>query len=122
LPLSAALAGATLTQGNAQALPAALVNSTGKAAALLAAGKTAGGGVSPEVAALVEGMSNALLRTKIRMAALLLLAVAVIAGGATALTGREAGTQPARTQPEPPESPAANEDVSKPAPGPAMRP
>jgi RNA polymerase sigma factor (sigma-70 family) len=120
LTLGAALAGTTLTQGNAPALSAALVKSTGKAAGLLAAGKTAAGVFSAEVASLMEGMSKTLGPSKVRLAAVFLLVAGIVAAGAGALTRRETAAQPVRTPQETPKPPAkappvANEKADKPA-------
>src|SRR5262249_43115396 len=78
LALGGVLAGVTLPRGAARALPAALVSSTGKAAALLAAGRPAAGVVPAEVAALAAGAGRALFPAKAKIAAAFLLAVCAL--------------------------------------------
>jgi RNA polymerase sigma factor (sigma-70 family) len=125
LTLGAALAGPTLGQSTAPALPPPLVSSTTKAAVLLASGKTAAGVLSARVTALVEGMSKTICPTKVQLAALFLLVVGIVGAGAGALARREVPAPTAQPQQEAPKPPAkaplaAKEDTDKPAREPAL--
>jgi RNA polymerase sigma factor (sigma-70 family) len=113
LTLSAVLAGATLTRGRALALPAALVNTTGRAAALLAAGKAPAAVVPAAVAALVRGTNTSTFLTPVKIAALLLLALGV-AAGAGGLARQDVTAQPAALPTEAPKPPAGGKE--RPAP------
>jgi RNA polymerase sigma factor (sigma-70 family) len=78
LGVSAGALAAVLTKQAASAgVPAAVVSSTIKSASLLAAGQ-ASGSISLKVAALTEGVITAMLLNKLKMAATILLVVAVI--------------------------------------------
>jgi RNA polymerase sigma factor (sigma-70 family) len=122
LTLSAVLAGTTLTQGPARALPAGFVNSTIQAAARLAAGKAAAGVVSAEVGALIEAMRRTVFLTKVKIVAALLLAVNVAAAGAGLLIVREVAAQPTKARQETPRLPAAVAKERPPAQGEAGSP
>jgi RNA polymerase sigma factor (sigma-70 family) len=64
------------------AVPSALADSTIKVASLLAAGNaTATGVVSAEVAALTQGVLNAMLVTKVKIATVVLLVIGIIGVG-----------------------------------------
>jgi hypothetical protein len=85
--LGAAALATVLCEGAASAaVPAALVSATVEAAARVAAGPAAAV-VSPRVATLMEGAVRAMWITKLKIAAVLLLAVGLLGGGAT-LTSR----------------------------------
>jgi RNA polymerase sigma factor (sigma-70 family) len=79
LALSAAALAALVAQNTAAAsVPAPLVASTVKAAALMTAGKTVAAGViSTKVAALADGVLKTMLLAKLKIAAVLFLAVGV---------------------------------------------
>jgi RNA polymerase sigma factor (sigma-70 family) len=68
------------------AVPAPLVASTVKAAALVAVGKAAAAGISAPVAALVEGVVQTMVMTKVKVAAAVVLAVTLMGAGAGMLT------------------------------------
>jgi cobalt-zinc-cadmium efflux system membrane fusion protein len=68
------------------AVTAALAGSTVKAALALAAGAAVDGMVSVKVIALAKGTMQAMLMTKLRIAAAVLLAASVLGGGAGLLT------------------------------------
>jgi hypothetical protein len=85
LPLAGGAA-ALLSERAALAVPGPLVNSTVKAAALFAAGPAAAGGVSAPVAALTDGVLKAMLMSKLKVAAGLLLTAAVVVAGAAGFT------------------------------------
>jgi RNA polymerase sigma factor (sigma-70 family) len=86
--LAAALA------GEAAAAPGTLVRAAVRAAALAAAGKSLAGAVSPEAAALVEGVVRAMLLTKVKAAAAVVLGVALLGGGGGMLTYRTVAGEP----------------------------
>lgn len=76
-----------LLQQNAlsAAVPAAVVDSTIKAALLFAAGKAAAGVVSRQAVALAEGVVQSMSLTKVKVAASFLLGLGILAGGGTVL-------------------------------------
>lgn len=81
LTLSAGVVGVALTQGMAGAsLPVSLISSTVKAALLLQAGEALAGVLSIKVIALMEGTVQAMLWTKMKLTAVVLL-LAMGAGG-----------------------------------------
>jgi RNA polymerase sigma factor (sigma-70 family) len=85
--LSGGVLGAVLVQNGASAgARTAVVSSTIKAASLWAAGRAAAGVISARVAALAEGMVNAMLLAKLRVATavLVVVGVSVLACGITA--------------------------------------
>jgi RNA polymerase sigma factor (sigma-70 family) len=85
LALSAALLAGPLVSEAAAAVPALLVVSTVKAAALAAAGQAWAGLVPAHVAALAEGMVQTMLLSKLKMTAVALLLVAALGAGTSAL-------------------------------------
>jgi RNA polymerase sigma factor (sigma-70 family) len=92
--LSGGAFAAVLAQQAASAgVPYSVVDSTIKAASLLAAGKAAAtGAISVKIAALTEGVIKAMLLSKLRAAIAVVLILAFVATGATILTCRtEAG-------------------------------
>ena len=99
LPLSGGVLAAVLSQNAALAgIPMLLVRSTVKAAALVAAGKTAAGGaVSAPVAAITEGVLKAMLLTRIKIVTAALLMLTFAGGSVGVLTHRAlaAGETPA---------------------------
>jgi RNA polymerase sigma factor (sigma-70 family) len=77
---------AVLSQNATSAgVPLPLVASPSKAAALLAAGKTAAGVISVKVAALTEGVMKAMLLTKLKMTAAFLVVIGLVAAGSGTL-------------------------------------
>ncbi len=98
--LSAAALGTAASEEATAAVPAALMGSTRRAAAAVAAGKAAAGGeVSTRAVALAEGVVRAMYLGKLKTAAVLLLAVAVLgAGGASLAYHGLAGTPPAQNR------------------------
>jgi RNA polymerase sigma factor (sigma-70 family) len=104
LALSAGLLATALSQNAAPAVPPALT-----AATVSAAGSAA---VSPQVAALAEGVLRAMLVSKCKVATAVLLAVGVVLGGAGGFAWRmQAAEQPAPGQrSRPANPPAAPED------------
>jgi hypothetical protein len=83
LVLSAGSLALLLSQNAASAsVPAALVGPTVTAATLFAAGKATAGLISAPVAALTEGVLKTLLLTRVKIATVLLLALAIFAAGA----------------------------------------
>jgi RNA polymerase sigma factor (sigma-70 family) len=89
LTLSAGLLSAVLVQNAAAAaVPVPLVGATVRAAAGLAAGKAAAAGViSAEVAALTEGVLKTMCVTKLKLATVLLVAVALVSTGTGVVLG-----------------------------------
>jgi RNA polymerase sigma factor (sigma-70 family) len=81
LALSAGLVGTLLAEeAAARAVPAALAGATLQAALVTAAGHAAAGLVSAEVVALVEGVSQAMFLTRLKIVAAVVLAVLLVAG------------------------------------------
>jgi RNA polymerase sigma factor (sigma-70 family) len=112
LGLPAALAGV------AAAVPAPLVTATARAALALAGGESAGA-VPGRVAALTERMVTAMWATKLKLAALLVLAVSLVGAGAGALAYRARGAdRPGGSPPAAPQSPPADERGEAPDPRP----
>jgi RNA polymerase sigma factor (sigma-70 family) len=116
LTLSGAALAAALADPLASAgVPRPLVVSTVKAATPVAAGQaSAAGGPSAGVAALTEGVLKAMLRTKLKLAALVSLAVGALAAGAGlatyhALAAEPPGTKQAAPGPAAPKGPALKE-------------
>jgi RNA polymerase sigma factor (sigma-70 family) len=119
LGLSGGVLATALSLGPASAaVPAPLVTSTVKAAALVAVGQAAAG-VSAPVAALVEGVLQAMCVTKVKVTAAVLLAVTVLGAGAGVLTcGSPAadvlpGGQAVAAQPAPARAGKAQTDQQK---------
>src|SRR5262249_4370232 len=82
LTLSVGALALALSAKAAAGVPAPLVGSTVKAATLLAAGQAAAAGlISPQVAALTEGVMKAMLLTKLKRSAAMLLALITLGLG-----------------------------------------
>jgi RNA polymerase sigma factor (sigma-70 family) len=96
LAVSGGALGATLTQNGASAgMPAAVVSNTIKAACLFAAGPAVATSViSPQVAALTEGVLKSMLLSKLKVAVVILLALGALAIGARALPQRTVAAKP----------------------------
>jgi RNA polymerase sigma factor (sigma-70 family) len=82
LALAVPLSAAALSQATAAPLPAALVDATARSAALFRAGEAVAGLASEGAAALAEGGLKAMLGTKLKVWAGLVLALGVLAAGA----------------------------------------
>ena len=108
LSLSAALLAPALARQACAAMPAARVIGTVKAATLVAAGQTVLPGLIPaQVTALTEGVLQTMLVTKMKMVALVVMAVGLLGAGAGTLTrGPGAAEQPQFQQ--------ANQDLPAP--------
>jgi RNA polymerase sigma factor (sigma-70 family) len=91
-------AASVLSGGSAESAPPALVASTIKAASLLAAGRTAGV-VSAKVAALTEGVVNAMFVTKIK--SVLAVGLVIAALGAAALVYQTPAAEDPKVKEEP---------------------
>jgi RNA polymerase sigma factor (sigma-70 family) len=89
LALSAGVLTAALAENAMAWVPASLGVATVKAAALVAAGQSAAGVVSASVAAMAEGVLKAMLFTKLKVAAFVVLTLAVLGAG-TAFYGHQA--------------------------------
>jgi RNA polymerase sigma factor (sigma-70 family) len=76
-----AVAGALSGNAALAAVPAPLVSSTVRAAALVAVGPTTTGALSAPVAALLEGVLHAMLMTKMKTAFTVVMAVGLLAAG-----------------------------------------
>lgn len=124
--LSAGALAAVVSENSASALvPTAVVSSTIKAAPLFAAGQTAATSiVSGKVAALTEGVMKAMLMTKVKMIATVLLMASLIAFGGGLLSHEMAATaqQTQRTDGDPKNSrpPEGVEGKTNPAPKPVL--
>jgi RNA polymerase sigma factor (sigma-70 family) len=102
-------------------VPAAVVSSTIKTAALAAVGQGVEGAVSPTVVALVTGVTKAMFRSKIKSALAVLLVVGLALGGGGAglglLGGRAAvAQQPGKSGPGDPSVSSSGKEVAKLAP------
>jgi RNA polymerase sigma factor (sigma-70 family) len=110
-----ALAAVLAQQAASAGVPNSVVDSTIKAASLLAAGKAvATGAISLKVAALTEGVMKAMLFTKLRAAIAVVLILGFVATGATILTCRTAaGQDDKKPAAEKPVEPAAKQEKEK---------
>jgi RNA polymerase sigma factor (sigma-70 family) len=111
LTLPAALAAVAIGQGGASApVSAALAGATVRAAVVFAAGGKVAGGVIPDrVAAPAEGAMKAMLTSKLKIAAGLVLAVCVLAGGAGWAAFQARTTTPAAEGADPPKPEAGQQ-------------
>ncbi|HEY7310078.1 MAG TPA: sigma-70 family RNA polymerase sigma factor [Gemmataceae bacterium] len=104
-----ALAGVLAQQAVSEGVPKSVVDSTIKAASLLAAGKAAAtGAISVTVAALTEGMVKAMFVTKIKSVLAVVLVAAALAGAAGLIYQTQAAEQKAKE-----EQPATKKDQKK---------
>ncbi len=117
MTLSAVLCTAALSRS---AVQAALVNPTIRAALLFAAHKTAAAGiVSGQVAALAEGVTQAMFATKVKIATVFILALGLVGGGVGVATYQQAIAQAAVDAKQKPEATSqkpgadANKPVAK---------
>jgi RNA polymerase sigma factor (sigma-70 family) len=106
--LSAVLGAAALGGDSRAAVPARLAERTVRAAVLAATGQAAGGLISAEVNALVEGVTRTMLTIKAKLVTVLLLAAGLLAAGAGVLA------QPG-AEPPPPAAPAGQPKATAPA-------
>jgi RNA polymerase sigma factor (sigma-70 family) len=96
--LSSAALAVPLAQNAATAsVPAAVVSSTIKAAIPFAAGQAAAGLLSPSVAALTEGVLDTMSLAKLKTAAAVVLAVAILGAGAGVVSLRSMAAPPDST-------------------------
>ena len=110
-----ALAAVLAQQAASAGVPYPVLDSTIKAASLLAAGKAAAAGaISVKVAALTEGVIKAMLFTKLKAAIAVVLILGVVVAGATILTCRTAaGQEDKKPAAEKPVEPAAKQEKEK---------
>jgi RNA polymerase sigma factor (sigma-70 family) len=119
--LSAVLAALAVAGGIGRAaVPAALAKITVRYGLLVAAGLPAAGQVPPHLAALAEGVTGAMITSKLKVATAVLLAVVLVAGAGAlawqALTARgQPGGQKSRARGEGPEPMVATEAADSPA-------
>src|SRR5262249_21508458 len=118
--LSVASLAAALSQSAASArMPSPLIASTTKAAALVVAGKSAAGVISAQAIALTEGVLKAMLMTKLKVTAAILVVAGVIAVAAgtsarDALAGQIRAAEPPETkQRDRSQAPADETEVQK---------
>jgi RNA polymerase sigma factor (sigma-70 family) len=116
LALSAgALATAWSQAAGPAVLPAGLVGKTAKAAALVAAGQPTGASlISPCVAQLMEGVEQAMCRSKLKVITAFLLGALLLAAGAGVLL-QAAPSEPEQARPEGGRRPAAEKVNDPPA-------
>jgi RNA polymerase sigma factor (sigma-70 family) len=98
-------------------VPVTLMTSTVKAATLTGAGNAVTSVVSTKVAALTEGVMKAMVLTKLKISAALVLILCILGAGASVLTLRTlaAGQQEAKKEPAPkPEGEAPDAPAAKP--------
>src|SRR5205823_3491267 len=97
LTVSGVALAAVLAQNLASArVPVSVTTSTIKAATVVAGGRAAAaGGISVKAAALAEGVLKTMLLTKLKIATTVLVALAVLVAGATALTQQVLAEKPA---------------------------
>jgi RNA polymerase sigma factor (sigma-70 family) len=97
--LTAVALGSLLAENAAAAAPSSsLVSATVKAASLFAAGKGAAGLVSPGALALSQGVLNTMFMTKIKLALVSVVTVAVLGLGSAYLLDHAAADRPAEGQ------------------------
>jgi RNA polymerase sigma factor (sigma-70 family) len=114
LTLSAALTGSLVAPAEgAVAVPVALAEATARAAKLFAVGSSAGGAASAQAATLAAGGLRMMFLHRLSITVAIILAAALVAGGAGLLVGRVGPEAPAEAKPQ---APAAN------ASAPAARP
>jgi RNA polymerase sigma factor (sigma-70 family) len=110
LTLTAVLGALALTGGTRAAVPEALADTTARAMAACARGATHG--LSAQVLTLAEGALQTMFTTKMKLAAALVLALGLLAAGATALRQQDASAgEPAASlaiAAEPPAKPPAD--------------
>jgi RNA polymerase sigma factor (sigma-70 family) len=119
-----ALATALAHSAEAAAVPMPLVVSTSKAATALAAGQAAAAGVvSASVAALMEGVLQAMFLTKLKTVMAVLLTVSIVGTGVGALTIRTLATDTptSQRQEEPVPTPSTEEKAAEPPPAPTEK-
>jgi hypothetical protein len=91
----AALSAVLLSDSLTSAAPSpGLLDSTVKAASLLATGQMAAGVISAKAAVLTEGVLKTMLLSKLRIAVVVMLATCVLGIGATALSFRTVAAEP----------------------------
>lgn len=96
LPLSAGLLAPALAEPASAAVTPLLYETTLRAATLFAAGNaTAAGAVSGRAVLMAEGVLNTMFLTKLKAAAVVLLAIALMGTGAGALMSRTPSNEPA---------------------------
>src|SRR5436190_4221209 len=110
--LSGAALGTFLVENAHATVPPALAEGTIKAAAAFAAGQAAAAVVSARVAALAEGVMRAMLLTKLKIAAVLLLAAGLLAWGMGAITRHALAADPVEEAKGEPAKPAAKADAN----------
>jgi RNA polymerase sigma factor (sigma-70 family) len=92
--LSAGLLALMLAQQATALVPEAIVNATVQAGSLFAAGQTAASVASATVAALTEGVLRAMLLTKVKTCATILLALGLLVSGAGVTLSPSAAAEP----------------------------
>jgi RNA polymerase sigma factor (sigma-70 family) len=80
IKLSGLLAALTVAEGKVLAVPASLARETIHLGLLVAAGKSAAGQIPPHLATLAQGVTGAMLQTKIKIATAIVLAACALAG------------------------------------------
>src|SRR5439155_14098109 len=85
LPCTAGTLAVVLTPNAAAAVPAALVHSLTKAAALTAAGQALAGVLSAPAVAIAEGVMKAMLKTRVILVVALVILLALVGTGIGAL-------------------------------------
>jgi RNA polymerase sigma factor (sigma-70 family) len=101
LPVSGGMLAAVLSQeAAAGAVPISVLLSTIKAVTSVAAGQAVAGVISVKVATLAEGVLKTMFLTKLKVASMVLVVMAVAAGGAGGLAYFAQATEPAITQAE----------------------
>jgi RNA polymerase sigma factor (sigma-70 family) len=99
--VSGGMLAAVLSQeAAAGAVPTAVLVSTIKAVTSVAAGQAVAGVISVKVATLAEGVLKTMFLTKLKVASMVLVVMAVAAGGAGGLAYYAQATEPAITQAE----------------------
>jgi hypothetical protein len=99
LALTSALFSTLLAHDQALTIPASLLKTTVKSAAIMATGKVATGAISSKVAALASGALKDLLVTKLKMITVFLLAVGLVGTGIGTVTHQVLAQRQGPTQP-----------------------
>ncbi|MGH7168765.1 MAG: efflux RND transporter periplasmic adaptor subunit, partial [Gemmataceae bacterium] len=107
--LSVAGLTAALTACAVEATPAILLMRTTVQAALSFAGPSAAAAVSPQVAALAEGVLRTMFVTKLKIAAVMLFVATVLTAGGVLSHGLTAAPQPEAKAKEPPPKPKGDD-------------
>jgi RNA polymerase sigma factor (sigma-70 family) len=115
IELAALLGALAVADAAAEAMPAALAQSTVRFGLLVAAGKPAAGVIPSHVAALAAGVTRAMFLTKCKLATAVLLALGLVAAAAGALGHRAFAVPKEEAKPPTPAKPQGAKAADQPA-------